>query len=115
MALRLLHTESVNAQKRRVIGRFKSVLEEVDMALYDRSSGIGFVYGNLGDLIKKVSGVGTTYSRPQFLRQAVMDASPIVRKDTLVELKENMGKLEDLHKRLDFMLMELEGLVKKSG
>jgi len=118
VALRLLQTDSVNALKRRqslVKSRFKSVMEEVDMALYDRSSGIGFVYGNLGDLLKKVSAVGATAgNRHGFFRQATLEQDPHFRKDTLAQLKENMGKLEDLHTRLDFMLNELQGLVKKS-
>jgi hypothetical protein len=115
VALRLLQTESVNVHKRRVMSRFKSVMEEVDMALYDRSSGIGFVYGNLGDLLKKVSARGMVVNhRNSPFRQAALEQDPHFRKDTLVQLKENMGKLDDLHKRLNFMLMELEGLVKKS-
>lgn len=113
VALRLLQTEGVNAQKRRMMNRFKSVMEEVDMALYDRSSGIGFVYGNLGDLIKKVSAVGAT-ARPNLLRQFAYEQDPHFRKDALAQLKENMGKLDDLHSRLSFMLSELEGLVKKA-
>lgn len=112
VASRLLYSDSVRASKRAVLGRFKSVMEEVDMALYDRGSGIGFIYGNLGDLLKKVSASGA--ARPGVFRQIAVEAQPVVRKDALVELKEKVSKLDDMHKRLNFMLMELEGLVKKS-
>jgi hypothetical protein len=111
MASRLLHSELTVREQ--LLARLKHMVEEVDMALYDRSTGIGFVYGNLGDLVRRVQAVGAT-ARPSLFQQQVIERDPIVRKDSLVELKENVDRLQEMHRRLQFMLVELEGLVKKS-
>ena len=111
MASRLLHSEmNVRVQ---IVSRFKHIMEEVDMALYDRRTGIGFVYGNLGDLVRKVQAVGAT-ARPSLFQHALERKDPIIRRDSLEELKDNVSRLQEMHRRLQFMLTELEGLVKKS-
>lgn len=110
VASRLLHNElNVRAQ---VLARLKQIVEDVDMALYDRSTGIGFVYGNLGDLVRRVQSVGAT-ARPSLFQHA-MERDVEVRKDSLETLKDNVTRLQEMHRRLQFMLVELEGLVKKS-
>ncbi len=81
------------------------------MALYDRSTGIGFMYGNLGDLVRRVQAVGAT-ARPNLFSHAI-ERDVVVRKDSLTELKDNVDRLQEMHRRLQFMLIELEGLVKK--
>src|ERR1700734_900241 len=111
MASRLLHSE-VNVRGQ-ILSRFKHVMEEVDMALYDRSTGIGFVYGNLGDLVRKGQAVGAT-GRPSLFQHAIERKDPVIRRDSLEQLKDNVTRLQEMHKRLQFMLNELEGLVKKS-
>ena len=111
MASRLLHSE-LNVREQ-VMSRIKHIVEEMDMALYDRGSGIGFVYSNVGDLIKKVQAVGAT-SKPTLFNHGVIAKDTIVRKDSLVQLKDNVSRLQEMHSRLQFMLLELEGLVKKS-
>lgn len=110
MASRLLHSD-LNVRDQ-ILARLKHVMEEVDMALYDRSTGIGFVYGNLGDLVRRVQAVGAT-ARPS-LFQHVIEKDTVVRRDSLEELKDNVHRLQEMHRRLQFMLVELEGLVKKS-
>ena len=111
VASRLLHNElNVRGQ---IVSRFKNMVEEVDMALYDRSTGIGFVYGNLGDLVRKVQAVGAT-ARPSLFQQAIERKDAVIRRDSLEQLKDNVSRLQEMHKRLQFMLTELEGLVKKS-
>ena len=111
MASRLLHNEmNVRGQ---ILSRLKHVMEEVDMALYDRSTGIGFVYGNLGDLVRRVQAVGAT-ARPSLFQHAIERKDPVIRRDSLEQLKDNVTRLQEMHKRLQFMLNELEGLVKKS-
>src|SRR5438477_10565001 len=111
MASRLLHNElNVRAQ---LLARLKHIVEEVDMALYDRSTGIGFVYGNLGDLVRRVQAVGAT-ARPSLFQHAIDRKDAVVRRDSLEQLKDNVSRLQEMHKRLQFMLTELEGLVKKS-
>jgi hypothetical protein len=37
----------------------------------------------------------------------------VLRRDSLEELKSNVDRLQEMHRRLQFMLVELEGLVKK--
>ena len=111
MASRLLHSElNVTGQ---VLARFKHMMEEVDMALYDRSTGIGFVYGNLEDLVRRVQAVGAT-ARPSLFHHGMERKDATLRKDSLDQLKSNMSRLQEMHRRLQFMLVELEGLVKKS-
>lgn len=110
VASRLLHKElNVRAQ---LLARLKQIVEDVDMALYDRSTGIGFVYGNLGDLVRRVQSVGAT-ARPSLFQHAV-ERDAVVRQDSLETLKDNVTRLQEMHRRLQFMLVELEGLVKKS-
>jgi hypothetical protein len=110
VASRLLHSElTVRAQ---LLARLKHMVEEVDMALYDRSTGIGFMYGNLGDLVRRVQAVGAT-ARPSLFSHA-LDRDVVVKRDSLAELKDNVDRLQEMHRRLQFMLCELEGLVKKS-
>jgi hypothetical protein len=111
MASRLLHKEMTVREQ--ILARIKHVMEEVDMALYDRSSSIGFVYGNLGDLVRKVQAVGAT-ARPSLFQHAIERKDPVVRRDSLEQLKDNVNRLQEMHRRLQFMLTELEGLVKKS-
>ena len=111
VASRLLHSET--RVREHVVSRLKHIVEEMDMALYDRASGIGFVYGNFGDLIKKVQAVGAS-SKQSFFHQATVVKDVAVRKDSLTELKDNVSRLQEMHSRLQFMLLELEGLVKKS-
>jgi hypothetical protein len=109
MASRLLHSE---VRRRGTIAScLKHVMEEVDMALYDRSTGIGFVYGNLGDLVRKVQAVGAT-ARPS-LFHAIESRDNVLRRDSLEELKDKVSRLSEMHRRLQFMMNELEGLVKK--
>lgn len=93
----------------------KSVMEEVNMAVAGRHSGIGFVYGNLGDLIKKVQHVGAS-TRPTLFQHAI-DKKERVRghNDSLEQLKHNVSRIQEMQGRLEFMLNELEGLVKKSS
>lgn len=110
MALRLLHNEMTVREQ--LLARLKHIVEEVDMALYDRSTGIGFVYGNLGDLVRRVQAVGAT-ARPSLFQHA-MERSPEARRDSLEELKDNVSRLQEMHRRLQFMMTELEGLVKKT-
>jgi hypothetical protein len=110
MASRLLHSELTVRDQ--FLTRLKNMVEEVDMALYDRSTGIGFMYGNLGDLVRRVQAVGAT-ARPSLFSHAV-ERDITVRKDSLTELKNNVDRLQEMHRRLQFMLTELEGLVKKS-
>ena len=104
MASRLLSTslESV-----------KGVMEEVDMAMYGRHSGIGFVYGNLGDLIKKVQAVGAT-TRPTLFQHAVYKKDAVVRQDGMEQLKDNVLRLQEMQNRLSYMLGEIETLIKKA-
>jgi len=83
------------------------------MALYDRSSGIGFVYGNLGDLVRRVQAVGAT-AKPSLFQHAMINQDEGLRRDSLDELKDKVSRLQEMHRRLQFMLTELEGLVKKS-
>ncbi len=110
MALRLLHNEVTVREQ--LLARLKHIVEEVDMALYDRSTGIGFVYGNLGDLVRRVQAVGAT-ARPSLFKHA-LEKDPIIRRDAMDELKDNVTRLQEMHRRLQFMLTELEGLVKKN-
>jgi hypothetical protein len=111
MASRLLHSElNVRSQ---VMSRIKHIVEEMDMALYDRGSGIGFMYGNFGDLLKKVQAVGAT-AKPSLFHHAIINKDPVIRRDSLVQLKDNVSRLQEMHSRLQFMLTELEGLVKRS-
>src|SRR5277367_6619814 len=109
MASRLLHSE-LNVREQ-LLARLKHIVEEVDMALYDRSTGIGFVYGNLGDLVRRVQAVGAT-ARPSLFKHA-QERDVVIRRDSLEELKSNVDRLQEMHRRLQFMLVELEGLVKK--
>lgn len=111
MASRLLHSEL--SVRRQVMSRIKHMVEEMDMALYDRGSGIGFMYGNFGDLLKKVQAVGAT-ARPTLYHHAVTTKDTDLRKDSLLQLKDNVSRLQEMHSRLQFMLTELEGLVKRS-
>ncbi|MDZ4677843.1 MAG: hypothetical protein SGI74_10090 [Oligoflexia bacterium] len=111
MASKLLNNEvSVREQ---ILARIKHLVEEVDMALYDRGSGIGFVYGNLGDLLRKVQSVGAT-AKPTLFQSAIERKDSVIRKDSMDQLKDNVTRLQEMHSRLQFMLTELEGLVKKS-
>jgi chromosome condensin MukBEF ATPase and DNA-binding subunit MukB len=114
VASRLLSSE-VNVRKAReaVTKRIKHLVEEVDMALYDRSSGIGFVYTNLGDLLRRVQSVGAR-GKPNLTHRAMVSKDEVLRKDSLAQLKDNVERLNEMHARLQFMLSELEGLVKKS-
>jgi len=112
VASRLLHSD-VNVREQ-VFGRLRHMMEEVDMALYDRSTGIGFVYGNLGDLVRRVQAVGAT-AKPSLFQHAMERKDAVVlRRDSLDQLKDNVSRLQEMHKRLQFMLTALEGLVKKS-
>jgi hypothetical protein len=111
MASRLLHSEI--SVREHILARIKHLVEEVDMALYDRGSGIGFVYGNLGDLVRKVQAVGAT-AKPSLFQMAIERKDAVVRKDSMDQLKDNVQRLQEMHSRLQFMLTELEGLVKKS-
>lgn len=111
VASRLLHSDL--KMREQIFSRIKHLVEEVDMALYDRSSGIGFVYSNFGDLLKKVQAVGAT-AKPSFFQHALEKKDAVIRKDSLNQLKDNLGKLQEMHSRLQFMLNELEGLVRKS-
>ena len=87
------------------------------MAIYGRGqNSFGFVYNNLGDLIKRVHAVGagvTSTSKATLFQHAIEKKDPRVRKDSLEELKHNVSKLHEMQNRLNFMLNELEGLVKK--
>lgn len=110
MAFRLLHSDlNVRGQ---IVARVKHLMEEADMALYDRSSGIGFVYSNLGELLRRVQAVGAT-ARPSLFQQAVERKDATIRNDSMEQLKENVTRLQEMHSRLQFMLSELECLVKK--
>ena len=62
------------------------------MALYDRSTGIGFVYGNLGDLVRRVQAVGAT-SKPSLFQMAQERKDPVFRRDSLDQLKDNVSLL----------------------
>ncbi len=110
MALRLLPNE-LGPKRDKLLTRLKHIVEDVDMALYDRSTGIGFVYGNLGDLVRRVQAVGAT-ARPSLFKH-VQERDSVLRRDSLEELKSNVDRLQEMHRRLQFMLVELEGLVKK--
>jgi hypothetical protein len=110
VASRLLQSEVV--VRDHLLAKLKHMVEEVDMALYDRSTGIGFVYGNLGDLVRKVQSVGAT-ARPSLFNHAVESRDATTRRDSLDQLKDNVDRLQEMHRRLQFMLGELEGLVKK--
>lgn len=109
MASRLLNSEV--GVREQIYARIKHLMEGVDMALYDRSSGFGFVYSNLGDLVKKMQAMGAS-TKPNFLNMA-MDRKRKSNQDSLEQLKDNVNRLEDMHLRLQFMLSELEGLVRK--
>ena len=111
VALRLLHSEV--RVRSGLMSRLKNVMEEVDMALYDRSSAIGFVYSNFGDLLKKVHGVGAV-SRPSLVQFGLEQKDTEVRRDSLVELRDNVARLTEMQSRLNFMLSELEGVIRKS-
>jgi hypothetical protein len=111
VASRLLHSEL--RVRRQVVTRFKHIVEEMDMALYDRGSRIGFVYSNFGDLVKKVQAVGATSRAGLFYQGLVKKDSGDLRRDSLVQLKDNVSRLQEMHSRLQFMLNELEGLVKR--
>jgi hypothetical protein len=110
MASRLLLSEGTVREQ--IIARIKHLVEEVDMALYDRSSGIGYVYSNFGELLRRVQAVGAT-AKPSLFQQAV-ERKDALQRDSLEQLKHNVSRLQELHSRLQFMLSELEGLVKKS-
>lgn len=110
MASRLLSNDMTFRDQ--VISRIRSVMEEMDMAIYGRNSGISFVYGNLGDLLKKVQSVGAT-SRPNLFQRAIEKKDKVIRQDSIRQLKENVSRLQEMQNRLNFMLTELEVLVKK--
>lgn len=110
MASRLLHREV--RLREQIRSRIKHMVEEVDMALYDRSSGIGYIYSNFGELLRKVQAVGAT-AKPHLFQQAVERKDAVVRRDSLEQLKDNVTRLQEMHGRLQFLLTELEGLVKK--
>jgi hypothetical protein len=96
------------------VERLKSVLEELDMAVYGKGTqGFGFVYNNLGDLLKKVHSVGATRHHSLF-HSSIEQKTKSIARDSMEQLKENMSRLQDMSSRLQFMLGELEGLVKKA-
>lgn len=96
------------------VERIKNLVEELDMAVYGRGQqGFGFVYNNLGDLLKKVHSVGAT-ARPSLFNQALQQKNKVIARDSMDQLKDNVTRLSDMQARLQFMLTELEGLVKKS-
>ena len=110
MASRLLHSElKVRGQ---IVSRIRHMMEEVDMALYDRSSGIGFVYSNFGELLRRVQAVGAT-ARPNLFHQAIERKDATSGRDSLHQLRDNVSRLQEMHERLQFLLTELECLVKK--
>ncbi|MCC6277728.1 MAG: hypothetical protein IT289_07425 [Oligoflexia bacterium] len=107
-----LQSLSVVRERRTLMSKVRGFAQEIDMALYDRGSGIGFVYSNFSDLVRKVQASGVT-SKISLFHEGLAQKNPELKTDSLVELKENMNKLQDMHQRLQFMLSELEGLVKK--
>ena len=111
VASRLLPSE-LNLRSQ-IVARLKQLVEEADMALYDRSSGIGFVYSNLGELLRRVQAVGAT-AKPSLFQHALERKDAVIRNEPIAQLKDNVTRLQEMHSRLQFMLTELEGLVKKS-
>jgi hypothetical protein len=110
MASRLLYHES--KVREQIRSRIKHMVEEIDMALYDRNSGIGYIYSNFGELLRKVQAVGAT-AKPSLFQHAIERKDAVVRKDSLDQLRDNVTRLQEMHGRLQFLLTELEGLVKK--
>lgn len=111
MASRLLYREL--KWHGQIYARLKNVMDGVDMAFYDRSSGFGFVYSNLGDLLKRVQAKNA--SEHVLASHAFKQKSTAVQRDALAELKANVERLQDMHGRLQFMLNEIEGVVKKKS
>lgn len=96
------------------VDKIKSIVEELDMAVYGKGAqGFGFVYNNIGDIIKKVHSVGAT-AYPTLFNQALVQKDKVVARDSMEQLKENMTRLNEMQNRLQFMLTELEALVKKA-
>lgn len=110
MASKLLSSEL--RVRRQIIDKIKIIMDGVDMSLADRNSQVGKVYNNFGDLLKRVHLVGNTTKNLRLNLDSTGSVSPGV--DPLKRLRGNMVKLEDMHARLQFMLGELEGLVKKA-
>lgn len=110
MASRLLSND-LNFREQ-IASRIRHVMEEVDMAIYGRSSGFGFVYSNLGDLIKKVQNSNAS-SRDIVLAHEHRKIERRASEDSMEKLKSNVVRLQEMQSRLEFMLTELEGLVKK--
>ncbi len=110
MASRLLYND-LNVREQ-IVSRIKHVMEEVDMAIYGRSSGLGFVYTNLGDLFKKVHVSGAT-SKNRITAVETRHLEKRAGQDSIEQLKSNVTRLQEMQSRLEFMLTELEGLVKK--
>jgi len=111
MASRLLHSEL--RMRGHIYSRIKHVMEGVDMAFYDRSSGIGFVYSNLGEILKRVQ--SKTVSGHPLMSESLHMQAPAVQKDGLVELRANVERLQDMHGRLQFMMGEIQDVVKRKS
>lgn len=98
--------------REQVIQRIRAMMEDVDMAIHGRGQGLGFVYSNLGDFIKKVNPVGATAKDMSLLYQSRAEEKKQSR-DSMDQLKSNVARLQEMQSRLEFMLKELEGVVKK--
>ncbi len=110
MASRLLPND-LNLREQ-VVARIKLMMEDVDMAIHGRGSGLGFVYNNIGDLLKRVNHVGIKSQEAP-----VLSSPRLIQKqegrNTMNQLKSNVERLHEMQSRLEFMLTELEGIVKK--